>query len=227
MKKLLILLLTLFTLTGCFCSKEKEEIRKGEETAKKEMIEYLSKYYGINEVYTVKAENTYHRYSCSSFIGLVSAYFDYQGKKYGILYNHGKIQDELSYEQKIKPILIRYFDNNLSSYNLPNIENVILEDSNYYFKGKTLYEANGNINSFDGIINEFEISTIRIYYENDSLFLKDKADAYEKLLENIRSNFKTIYDDKKYISLIVDSYSNGKLKEELLINLAGVSYNQY
>lgn len=228
MKKLLVLLLVIFTLTGCFCSEEKEKIKKAEQTAKKEMIDYLTKNYGITDVREVSAANSEGRYlSCPSFSGNVIAYFDYQGKQYGILYRNGVIKDELSYERIVTPILVQYVNNNLFKSSLPNIKNVVLEDNDYYYKGKTLLNIDEDMNSIEKIINKTEISSIRIQYNSNTKFLENNKTYYENLYNKIKNDFNTYYDSKDYIGLIVESYSNDKLTEKLIINKEGSFYESY
>ncbi len=228
MKKLVFLFIIIFSLTGCFCSDEKEEIRKGEEKAEKEMKEYLSKYYGINEVDTVNAENTENIYSCPSYIGLVSAYFNYQGKRYGILYHNGKIKDELTYENIMSPILNKFVDDNLLSYGLPNVKKVMLDNSDYYFKGKSLLGMDDNINSLEDVINNSEIGTLTLVYETDKKITSESyINGFRELLNKIKNNFKTYYDNKDSISLVIENYSNGYLVDEISVSSDGVAYKSY
>ena len=120
MKKLVFLFIIIFSLTGCFCSSQKEEIRKCVENAKKEMISYLNKYYGVNDVMDAKSEKSDNNYSCPSFNGIVSAKFKYNGKEYSILYTNGTIQDELTnnfFVVSVVMMLLKLFDIQIQHFN--------------------------------------------------------------------------------------------------------------
>ena len=221
MKKLLVLLLVIFTLTGCFCSAEKEEIRKGKEKARKEMIDYLTKYYNISEVYDVESLKSNNDYSCPSFRGFVSAKFNFGDKEYSILYTNGIIQDELTYEKKLKPLLNEYVDNYLNKYGIKKVSNVIVKTSLITILDKPLFNASKEVNSIEDIFEE-KIESIVIEYDSSYRFVKDNINYYKELFNEFKT--KLIKDNDSIVDLYVDTLINGNYNERLRIYDNNYSY---
>lgn len=195
--RMIYMLFLLLILSGCLNTEQRKEKKNIEKEVKQIMLDYLKDNYNINNVDNVNAEYTLvGDIATSTFKGTVTGRFIKDGQSYQILYdyNNNKCYDSFSYIKKVNPILTNYFKDILDNYLTKDIikpDYVVIHDKFYglytYIEDNSygFFNNYDTVNNFEDIANYYNISLMKIIYNNSNKIIENNISAFEKLYKDV------------------------------------------
>lgn len=206
MKKILPLFIIMASLmlTGCM---NEHEIKETKEKSQEVMLDYLQRHYKVKNVtdITLETDNLFG----TTYTGTSGGSFKVNNKDYLIICHTNKeCYDSYTYEEKVKPLIIKILKDNINNPNLETNNIELLEfglDTGPYtwrdFNG--LFNADITMNSekdFIDYCSEKKFEIVLTYTSSEEMIPKN-LNNFENLYKILKEKFNMIYS---YIDVKLD-----------------------